>query len=78
MVFKVAQNEVSPTEFFHVWFWRMLIEGVTPSLVDRCTKVTWKKEHGCFDLVSSQADHPLLVGAVVDGNLSNDLSLFID
>ena len=56
----------------------MLIEGVTPSLVDRCTKVTWKKEHGCFDLVSSQADHPLLVGAVVDGNLSNDLSLFID
>ena len=29
------------------------------------------------NLVSAQADHPLLVGAVVDGNLSNDLLLFI-
>ena len=26
----------------------------------------------------SQADHPLLVGAVVDCNLSNDLLLFIE
>ena len=26
----------------------------------------------------SQADHPLLVGAVVDWNLSNDLLLFIE
>ena len=35
----------------------MLIESVTSSLVDRCTKVTWKQEHGglnvnCFELVS--------------------------
>ena len=29
-------------------------------------------------LVLAQADHPLLVGAVVDWNLSNDLLLFIE
>ena len=28
--------------------------------------------------VYSQADHPLLVGAIVDWNLSNDLLLFIE
>ena len=28
--------------------------------------------------VLAQADHPLLVGAVVDWNLSNDLLLFIE
>ena len=31
-----------------------------------------------FELIKSQADHPLLVGAVVDWNLSNDLLLFIE
>ena len=33
-----------------------------------------------FNLTSiqTQADHPLLVGAVVDWNLSNDLLLFIE
>ena len=29
-------------------------------------------------LIDPQADHPLLVGAVVDWNLSNDLLLFIE
>ena len=29
-------------------------------------------------ILKSQADHPLLVGAVVDWNLSNDLLLFIE
>ena len=29
-------------------------------------------------LIPTQADHPLLVGAVVDWNLSNDLLLFIE
>ena len=29
-------------------------------------------------MVATQADHPLLVGAVVDWNLSNDLLLFIE
>ena len=31
-----------------------------------------------FAFVASQADHPLLVGAVVDWNLSNDPLLFIE
>ena len=29
-------------------------------------------------LIDPRADHPLLVGAVVDWNLSNDLLLFIE
>ena len=29
-------------------------------------------------LIDPQADHPLLVGAIVDWNLSNDLLLFIE
>ena len=31
-----------------------------------------------FSTVWTQADQPLLVGPVVDGNLSNDLLLFIE
>ena len=31
-----------------------------------------------YNMVPAQADHPLLVGAVVDWNLSNDLLLFIE
>ena len=36
--------------------------------------IFWKTGVHCW----SQADHPLLVGAVVDWNLSNDLLLFIE
>ena len=31
-----------------------------------------------FPVLKPQVDHPLLVGAVVDWNLSNDLLLFIE
>ena len=31
-----------------------------------------------WSMVKAQADHPLLVGAVVDWNLGNDLLLFIE
>ena len=34
--------------------------------------------HGGHICVQTQADHPLLVGAVVDWNLSDDLLLFIE
>ena len=57
---------------------------VVDSTRDSRAKVTlvsevWANQNKrAFRPLESQADHPLLVGAVVDSNLSNDLLLFIE
>ena len=46
-------------------------------IVFRSNDLGYPFEKGCHPF-EPQADHPLLVGAVVDWNLNNDLLLFIE
>ena len=69
--------------FDYVYYsWKEYKNEGLPEPIGRIAKTSWPRrtrftQFFCWFLIP-QADHPLLVGAVVDWNLSSDLLLFIE